>query len=159
MPMKGSPWFPFYPRDFLGDPNVLALGNAEIGIYILLLAAMWQEGGTLPNDPQYLRKLVRTEGRWWKRRWDSVSKLFVFSDDGRTFSHKRLDEERKTQDSRYLARSAAGTIAAEKRWQTHRDRNANAMRGDASAQPQPQPQAVPEEGRNPPYPPPATSRM
>ncbi|MGD0777492.1 MAG: bifunctional DNA primase/polymerase [Candidatus Solibacter sp.] len=52
-------WFPFNVNDWLSDENVSCMEDYQVGWYICLLAQCWKRGGTLPNDPQRLRKLAR----------------------------------------------------------------------------------------------------
>lgn len=51
------PWFPFYYRDFFDDEKVQLMSNAQVGMYLRLLAHQWQEG-SLPNDPTALSRLA-----------------------------------------------------------------------------------------------------
>jgi uncharacterized protein YdaU (DUF1376 family) len=52
-------WFPFNVNDWLSDENVACMEDYQAGWYVCLLAQCWKRGGTLPNDPQRLRKLAR----------------------------------------------------------------------------------------------------
>lgn len=53
-----APYFPFYVDDFLSDEKVLLMDTSEIGCYVLLLCLNWKEG-SIPTDPEYLKKLCR----------------------------------------------------------------------------------------------------
>jgi uncharacterized protein YdaU (DUF1376 family) len=46
--MKTSPYFPFYPADFI--VGTMMLSAEEVGAYIRLLAFQWQQGG-IPSAP------------------------------------------------------------------------------------------------------------
>jgi hypothetical protein len=67
-----TPWFHFYPKDWLSSPDVRMMSNSQRGVYITLLAAAWDsdEPGTLPYpaddaarsaglDPRSVRDLLK----------------------------------------------------------------------------------------------------
>lgn len=53
---KSLPWFPFFPADWRGSPNVQQMTAAERGVYIDLLAIQW-EHGDIPSDPALFEKV------------------------------------------------------------------------------------------------------
>lgn len=54
-----SPAFQFYARDWLGDPDQVALTCEQAGAYIRMLAWAWLKVG-LPNDPARIARVVGT---------------------------------------------------------------------------------------------------
>lgn len=124
--MKGAPWFPFYPADFLG--GTFAMDAAEVGAYVRLLCLQWQGGG-LPNDPV---KLAALSGHAFA--YATASKFRVCEDG--LLRNDRLEECRKKAGEK----SQAASTAAHKRWNGEKkdDANAyanayaNAMRGQRS---------------------------
>lgn len=60
------PYLKLYVADYLADTQ--ALSAEEHGAYLLLLFAMWREGGTLPDDPAVLARIAKVSVRTWKSR-------------------------------------------------------------------------------------------
>jgi len=82
------PYLPFYVGDYLGKTQHLT--TEQDGAYVLLLFALWQRGGSIPNDDRLLARLTKTG-----RRWGHVKKAilpFFKIKDGLLF-HSRVDEE------------------------------------------------------------------
>lgn len=121
--------FPFYPTDFLGDHRVQAMSTLEVGAYMLLLCAAWQEEprGTLPDDLELLRRWSRMSKDEWHHHCDRICDCFPLGDDGRRFNPrlKRVAAEIADYAER---RAESGRRGAEARWQGHRFANANALR-------------------------------
>jgi uncharacterized protein YdaU (DUF1376 family) len=107
--MSAAPYFKLYFSDFAGD--TLHLTDAEIGSYVLLLGAMWNGKGSLPNDPRKLARVARCSPNKWVARWDSLSEFFL--EDGQEITHKRVKIERKKVDEISHNRSLAGIASAE----------------------------------------------
>jgi hypothetical protein len=55
--MSERPFMQLYVSDFIGD--TLQLSTEQIGAYMLMLMAMWNAGGTLPDDDVKLSRVVR----------------------------------------------------------------------------------------------------
>lgn len=51
------PWFPFYYVDFFKDEKVKVMSNAQVGMYVRLLAHQWHEG-SLPNEEGALGRIA-----------------------------------------------------------------------------------------------------
>lgn len=109
--MKGAPWFPFYPADFLG--GTFAMDAAEVGAYLRLLCLQWQGGG-LPNDPA---KLAALSGYTFV---SAISDKFALCDDGK-LRNLRLEEFRERANKK----SASATAAINKRWGVKPKRDTN----------------------------------
>lgn len=124
--MKGAPWFPFYPADFLG--GTFAMDAAEVGAYVRLLCLQWQGGG-LPNDPA---KLAALSGHAFA---SAVASKFSKCPDG-LLRNARLEDCRKKASEK----SEKATASAVKRWNEEKkedanaypNAHANAMRGQRS---------------------------
>ncbi len=86
--MSKTPYMPLWVSDFLGD--TLDLDAKEVGSYILLLMAMWQRGGTLPDDQAKLKRVARI-GRDWPRVWASIERYFEAKNG--VITNKRLSQE------------------------------------------------------------------
>lgn len=88
--MSRQPFFKLFFSDLVGD--TLHLTDAEMGSYILLLGAMWNAGGPLPNDPKRLCRMARCSPRSWPARWEVIGPYFEVGPDG--ISNPRLMKER-----------------------------------------------------------------
>lgn len=87
--MSAPPWMAFYPADYLRD--TLHLTAEDHGAYLLLLLAMWNAGGRLPDASEDLQRIARVPTGRWPKVWDRISKLMIRSDGFVT--HKRLSRE------------------------------------------------------------------
>lgn len=110
-----APSFPFYAKDWLADPKVRALTNAERGKYIDLLASMWEfsdSGCDLPME-----EAVRLYGRPF------VDKLLTkrillensFDSEPSLFSNRLSNEAQKCR-----SRSEAARRSVQVRWERER---------------------------------------
>jgi len=108
---RKRPSFQFYPLDWLGDPNVIAMTAEQRGAYIHILAAMWTtEDCSLPDDLGYLARLAQVDN-------GVIGGIYhCFNSVSGKLRHKRLDKERKKQDENRDLRSAAGKKGMEARW-------------------------------------------
>lgn len=62
--MSERPFMQLYVSDFVGD--TLHLSTEQIGAYMLLLMAMWNAGGRLPDDDAKLARVVRLSVKKWR---------------------------------------------------------------------------------------------
>ena len=113
---NSSPAFQFYPADFVGDPNVMAMSTTEAGAYIFLICAAWEEKptGTLPDDDSRLARIARLRLSDWKRIKANVMAAFVYDDELKRWKQKRLIREAAHQEAR---RDQAKNASA-KRWES-----------------------------------------
>jgi uncharacterized protein YdaU (DUF1376 family) len=84
--MSKTPYFKFYPNDFLG--GVAYLTFEERGAFITLLCHQW-DSGPIPK-----KRLGFLLGFGWEKVWDSISSKFEETPDGMIFS-RRLEFERE----------------------------------------------------------------
>ncbi len=120
--MTGLSRFDFYPRDWLSGTRGLS-GDAK-GLYIDLLAAMYDTGGTLPHDEQYLRKLggycqARVLRRVLQELVDCGKIKIV---DG-YLVNDRTQRELATAESRIATARAGGEAKAAKAAETPNDKS------------------------------------
>lgn len=87
--MTDAPFMQLYIADYLGD--TLHLTTEQHGAYLLLLMAMWRQGGRLPNDPKILAQITRTRHGRWQKIAGQIMPFFV--EDGLWITHKRLARE------------------------------------------------------------------
>ncbi len=128
------PAFMFYVDDFACDGKVEAMTAAEVGAYVLLLCKAWKESpvGSIPNSDRILARWCRMSESEWQSCRESILSPFKLGKDGR-WHQKRMEEEFKKVKKNREVRKKAGKTGAEKRWQTHSKRIANASDNQESA--------------------------
>lgn len=102
--MSERPFMQLYVSDFVGD--TLTLTTEHIGAYLLLLIAMWNADGELPNDDEILAITARLPVDRWRVIWTRLSPFFEVADGKVT--HHRLTKELERFASKSAARSEAG---------------------------------------------------
>jgi uncharacterized protein YdaU (DUF1376 family) len=116
--MSEQPYMKLWVGDFTSD--TLHLSACEIGQYMMLLMAMWRGGGSLPNDPKFLRRITRGPVR------PAVMAYFVV--DGERITQKRLAVELKKAKEK--SESAAESARAKYR----KDKESPPANGHANAE-------------------------
>lgn len=102
--MSTTPYFKFYPSDFVGDTTMLSA--EETGAYVLLLCAMWNAGGVLPSDQRKLALAARVDPRRWHFVWPNIAGYFEI--EGERITHNRLSKEALRTTEIVSQRKAAG---------------------------------------------------
>lgn len=102
--MSERPFMQLYVSDFIGD--TLHLSSEQVGAYLLLLMAMWNADGKLPNDEAKLARVARLS----LKKWRSVAPDLMpfFEQDKDHISHRRLTKELQKSERQSQSRSAAG---------------------------------------------------
>jgi uncharacterized protein YdaU (DUF1376 family) len=99
------PYFPWYPKDWLGSASVSAMPLAAQGLYMRLISFAWLSDG-LPADGEALRRLAGVERAEWKRVWPLVAPLWE-DRDGRLYQSKQ-ERVRQEQTAYTTSKSIAG---------------------------------------------------
>jgi DnaD/phage-associated family protein len=129
-----KPYFPFYPGDWLSDPNVQFLSLEEAGAYITLLAYMWRDGKdcALPDDNKYLARLLHISTRKWAKLReiliDGEHAVFEKTSDG-LIRNKRLSEEWE----KAVKKSESRAAAAKAKWEKQKTGDANAEQTESKS--------------------------
>lgn len=129
-----KPYFPFYPADWLSDPNVQFLSLEESGAYITLLSYMWRDGKdcALPDDDKYLARLLHVSTRKWVKLReiliDGEHAVLKKTSDG-LIRNNRLDEEWEKANKVSKSRANAANI----RWATDNEGDANEVQKDCKS--------------------------
>ena len=91
-------WFKFYPDDYL--KGVRGLTAEEAGVYMALMALMYQEGGAIPDDEAWICGAARIKTRAWHRIRDRLCRLgkIIPDADGFLANRRVLDEVEKAQN-------------------------------------------------------------
>ena len=110
---KGSPYFPFYPTDWLDSHQIFNYTLEQEGAYIRLLAAAWKMGGSIPSNDRWICNILRCKPSQWKR-----IKTVLFAEGGAFYLendqwfNSRLSEELKL----FQQKSQKNVENANKRW-------------------------------------------
>lgn len=107
--MSERPFMQLYVSDFVGD--TLYLSSEQVGAYLLLLMAMWNAKGELPNDDAKLARVARVHPDRWSEVWSDVAPFFTIADG--KITHGRLSSELAKFARKSAARSEAGKRGAE----------------------------------------------
>ncbi|TSE03024.1 DUF1376 domain-containing protein [Mesorhizobium intechi] len=102
--MSERPFMQLYVSDFVGD--TLQLSTEQIGAYMLILMAMWNAGGRLPDDDAKLARVARLSLKRW--RAISADLLSFLEREAGEVGHKRLTKELHKARVKSETRAAAG---------------------------------------------------
>jgi uncharacterized protein YdaU (DUF1376 family) len=97
--MSNTPFMQLWVSDFLGDTQHLS--QKEVGSYLLLLMAMFNNKGTLPKDEKRLKRIARGAVS------DAVMAFFEDDEQG-GITQARLQKECKKAQEKHAARVACG---------------------------------------------------
>lgn len=104
-----APYMNLYIADYLGDTQHLT--TEQHGAYLLLLMAMWRNGGSLPNDQAKLARIARVNLRRWHIVGADVMPFFEVR--GEQIVQKRLEREHQKAHSLSEKRSVIGKLGGE----------------------------------------------
>lgn len=112
-----------YVADYLGDTRHLS--TEQHGAYLLLLMTMWRAGGSLPNDPTKLARIVGCSASKWAKISDDVMAFFEVDVD--QIVSARLSKELEKASQKSIKRAEAGAKGGSaKSLKTHKADVANA---------------------------------
>jgi len=131
------PWFAFNPSIWLSDIRVQRMSYEAQGVYITLLAYMWSNSDdqcSITSEMKTLRRVLKTNTQRLRRVIAEIQfegdEIFLEHDS--RFYSKRLQAMKAQLDTKKTKASEAGKRGADARWGSHSDRNATAMRFDAT---------------------------
>ena len=104
--MSEKPYMQLYVSDYIGD--TMHLSTEQHGAYLLLLMAMWNAGGRLPNDKRKLSYITRVAACRWHLVWPEISNFFVI--EGTEIINRRLEREHQKWLSLRAERKRSGAI-------------------------------------------------
>lgn len=102
--MSERPFMQLYVSDFIGD--TLHLSTEQVGAYLLLLMAMWNAGGSLPDDEAKLARIVRLSVKKWRAVAPDLLSFFERVDGA--VRHNRLTREMQKSETKSQSRASAG---------------------------------------------------
>lgn len=119
-----DPWFKFYPSDWLGGTR--GLTAAETGIYITLIAMMYERAAPIDMDKRRLARLCGCPAGAFNRCLQSLidAGKIVETPDG--YWNKRVSIERQERD----VTSKNGSHAARSRWSKQSEKKQAKQRSD-----------------------------
>ncbi len=106
-----APTFPFYARDWIASTRRALMSDAAQADYVLLLCHQYL-AGSLPADPERLRKLVGRDSAAWTGIWSELEPSFPLDGPGRR--NARLERAVQERDEYLTRQSKAGKISAQK---------------------------------------------
>ena len=143
-------WMPLYTSDLVS--SCVDMTPHQFGAYVRLLCYAWDNHG-LPNDANACGRIA---GGIDQADWKAIRRrleVFDAGTDRERLSHPRLETEREKQAHLHDSRSEAGRRAANKRWQTQCDGNADALTKPCHLEPEPEPKVEvitePERSKEP----------
>ena len=109
-----APAYQWYPKDYLSDVLTTLMTLEEEGAYRRLLDHSWLEG-SIPNDMKALGRMCKgLPPERMQEIWKSLEPCFRLKGD--RWFHPRLEQERKKQKANREAKSRAGKLGAEARY-------------------------------------------
>ena len=132
---KIDAWMPLYIGDFLAGTALLP--RAEIGSYLLLICAYWNQRAPLQDDDELLAAAAKCSPEEWQVTRRRLAPFFQIGSG--LWRHKRIDKELATQSDRYLKKCKAGTIGANARWQADSKRDGKQIANVCQSESEPEP--------------------
>lgn len=124
--MTNMPWFQFYASDWLAGTR--GLSAVETGIYITMIASMYDKGSPLPNDPDRLARLCGATAKQFKPAMERLieeGKICIV--DGGVWN-SRVEDELKVRSTK----SDKAKLSAESRWNGKTEQNQSSDCANAS---------------------------
>ena len=125
---------PFYPSDWLAGTR--GLSDAETGVYITLIARMYEMAGPIERDDNRLSRLCGCKSRagFVKSLNYLISEGKILEADGALFNEKVAKVIKETTE-----KSSKAKAAAQSRWDRKSNKNNDIADANASAKHMPQP--------------------
>ena len=124
--MSDNPFFQFYPSDWLAGTR--GLTASETGVYITLIAMMYESEAPIPNDHKRLARLCGSTPAAFKKIVEGLLETGKLSLDDRGFFNSRVEIEIEKRSKKRLS----ATESANARWKKtdikQRPENANASK-------------------------------
>lgn len=122
--MSDSPFFQFYPSDWLAGTR--GLTATETGVYITLIAMMYEAEGRIQNDPKRLARLCGTTPGTFNKAIDGLLETGKLTLDEIGFSNSRVEIEIKKRTEKRKAASQSANARWKKTEENQSPENADA---------------------------------
>ena len=127
--MGSNPWVRFFPSDWLAGTRGMTC--AETGIYITLVAMMYERGGRIKDEPARLARMCGAPNSVFKRAMETLIAERKIIVEAGYLSNKRVIEELSySSEKSEVARSAAKSRWSQKSNEINDGDDADAMRPD-----------------------------
>lgn len=143
--MSGNPFFQFYPSDWLAGTR--GLTSSETGVYITLIALMYEANGPIQFDEKRLARLCGATAAAFKKAVDGLVETGKLTFRNGEISNSRVEIEIKKRTEK----RASASQSAKVRWkktqekQSPSDANAQPSQCERNANQKPEPDIVKEE--------------
>lgn len=122
--MSDSPFFQFYPSDWLAGTR--GLTASETGVYITLIAMMYEAEGPIPSDPKRLSRLCGSTPAAFQKSVDGLISTGKITLDERGFFNRRVEKEIEKRSEKRASASESAKARWEKTKQKQCSDDANA---------------------------------
>lgn len=123
-----DPWFKFYASDWLAGTR--GLTAAETGVYVTLIAMMYERGESIPRDDARLSRLCGCPKASFTRSLNALIDEGKVTDTDGGLSNSRVEKERQCR----AEKSQKASVSASKRWASQADKTErNQQKTDANA--------------------------
>jgi len=133
--VKAPPAFQFYPNDFVSGTRKMT--TTEVGAYMLLLCAQWDDGFVPADDPVALAQTMRCTRTAGAKVWARIREKFIRDDAGR-WRNARLEQVRAEQEAFRLRQAQNGARGG-------RPSKPNSNPNETQTEPKPIPKPNPDE--------------
>jgi len=124
-----DPWFKFYASDWLAGTR--GLTAAETGIYVTLIAMMYERGDSIPRDDARLSRLCGCPKASFSRALNALIDEGKITEADSCLSNSRVEKERQCR----AEKSQKARDSALKKWSAHEEKaKQKQRRGDADAE-------------------------
>jgi uncharacterized protein YdaU (DUF1376 family) len=121
-----KPWYPWYPRNFLADEQVLVMTLEQEGVYRRLLDHQWLHG-SIPSELPALAAICKgIPVASMRKLWEAVKGCFPVEVDGR-LQNGKLGRVRTEADRLAEMHRQRGVQGAKKRWSKDATSNASSI--------------------------------
>ncbi len=110
--MNARPWYKRYPSDFIA--GTLELSCEEKGAYSVVIDLMYDKGGPIPDDAQWIARVCNLSTRRWNQIRARLLELGKITVDGDFLKNNRVLSQLKVEEKEHICLSSSGKLGAEK---------------------------------------------
>lgn len=123
--MSGDPWFKFFPSDWIA--GVSGLSAAERGVYVTLLAVMYDRGGPIPRDDARLARMCGLPKVGFSRAVEALLEVGKLVEESGLLFNERAKKQLTERENRTLTAKEAAQSRWEKSKENQSSKNADAL--------------------------------
>ena len=110
--MSRRPWYKRYPSDFIA--GTLQLTCEEKGAYSVVLDLIYDRGGPIPDDAQWIARVCNLSTRRWNQIRARLLELGKVTAHDGVLTNNRALSQLKVEEKEHISLSSAGKMGAEK---------------------------------------------